>query len=161
MYLTNSHRGYTRDGQQRASGQFLIVFSHNKYTWSEQTGKPWSEFPADMERVLYAYVCKVTMKQLGHFMMGDAIGLEVQHSEYDKANGRTWRYLVLSGTYGSDGLPCDYEKLTSQARTKLVRVPDDLTEVFWKGGGHNSAGSEAYQMRDWAIKTFKVLKERK
>jgi hypothetical protein len=150
MFLTSS-RGYTRDGQQRASGKFLILFSHNQYKWAEQfPGVPF----LGRERILYAHVCHVAMKQLGHFMMGESRTLQV-----NKAYGESPpppNNLILSGTYGDDGLTCDYEDLTQESRAKLVLVPPELADLFWHGGGWNSAGSEAIPMRDWAIKTFKV-----
>ena len=115
----------------------------------------YARMPSDLSRVLYAHVSNhVVLKQVGHFMMGIARDLPVSHSSYDSENGRNWKHLILSGTYGSDGLPCDYEKLAPSARAKLVRVPDYLTAAFWSGGGHNSAGSEALAMRDWALATF-------
>ena len=148
MFLTNSHRGYTRDGQQRASGRFLILFSHNKYKMADEMGLDWRNIPKDFRRTLYAHVCHVSMKQLGHFMMGEAKTLEVQ--------GKAWKHLIVSGTYGGDGLPCDYENLTSESRKKLRPVPPALADKFWQGGGWNGAGSEVQEMRDWAIKEFKV-----
>ncbi len=108
----------------------------------------YKRMPSDMTRKLYAHVCYVSMKQLGHFMMGYARTLKV--------HGKSWTNLCLSGTYGSDGLPCDYEDLTPDSQKKLVLVPPDLAEKFWKGGGHNSAGDEASAMFDWALATFKV-----
>jgi hypothetical protein len=62
--------------------------------------------------------------------------------------------VIVSGAYGGDGLPKDYEKLTLAARGKLVRLPEELEAKFWAGGGHNSAGSEAKAMKAWAIETF-------
>jgi hypothetical protein len=149
MFLTNSHRGHTRDGQQRASGQFLILFSHN--TCKDPA------VPVEDRRKVYAHVCHVSMKQLGQFMMGESKTLQVSKAYGDRPAPNN---LILSGTYGDDGLTCDYEDLTAESRAKLVLVPVDLAEKFWHGGGWNSAGSEAQDMRDWAVKTFKV-KERK
>ena len=141
MYIKSSQCGYDRNGEQFARGSFLIVFSHNKFKWAEETGKHWNEFPKEMERKLYACVRHVSLRQLGHWMMGTA-----------RIAGQS---LTLSGSYGSDGLPCDYEKLTEAARTKLTEVPTELAEEFWRGGVHNCAGSEAAAMRKWALETFK------
>ncbi len=145
MFITNSHRGYTRDGQQHAAGRFLILFSHNQYKWGNQDGKPWSEFPKELSRKLYAHVCYVSMKQLGHFMMGESRTLQVSKAYGDKPGPNN---LILSGTYGGDGLTCDYEDLTDASRAKLVEVPIELANKFW------NAGKEAYTMRNWAIATF-------
>jgi len=137
MYIRPTISGYDSSGQQVARrGFFLLVFAHNKFKWSEETGKHWREFPPELERELYACVRKVALRQLGHFMMGTA-----------RIAGQS---VTISGAYGNDGLPCDYETLTPAARAKLTPVPPDLTKAFWKGGGHNSAGREAPAMREWA-----------
>lgn len=104
-------------------------------------GGEYKTMPSELWRVLYACVRHVSLRQFGHFMIGTA-----------RIAGQS---VTVSGSYGSDGMPMDYEKLTPQARTKLVRVPDELTEQFWNGGGHNSAGKEAPAMRQWALETFK------
>jgi hypothetical protein len=151
MFLSNSHRGYTRDGQQRAAGRFLIVFAHNQYKWADENGTDWRNVPKTITRELFAHVCHVSMSQLGHFMMGTSRTMQVSKAYGDHPAPNN---LVLSGTYGDDGLPCDYEDLTPKSRAKLIPVPAELTETFWRGGGHNEAGSEAYAMRDWALATF-------
>lgn len=151
MFISNSHRGYTRDGQQRAAGRFLILFSHNQYKWADQNGGDWRNFPADMKRLLYAHVCYVKMSQLGQFMMGESRTLQVSKAYGDRPAPN---YLILSGTYGGDGLTCDYEDLTEESRKKLVPVPVELAEKFWRGGGWNDAGSEGPSMYEWARKTF-------
>lgn len=85
---------------------------------------------------LYACVRRVALRQFGHWMMGSA-----------NINGH-WH--TVSGAYGSDGLPMDVDKLPRDA----VQVPPELHEAWNKGGGWNSAGSEAPAMREWAMKTF-------
>lgn len=99
--------------------------------------------PESYKRVLYACVRHVSLRQLGHFMMGTA-----------RIAGQS---VTLSGSYGSDGLPMDYESLSLAARGKVVRLPAELQEKFWQGGGHNSAGNEASAMREWANATFKSV----
>ncbi len=141
MFLTQKTSGY-RGTEQFCSGEFLIVFSHNKFKWSEQTGKPWSEFPAELERKLYACVRHVRLSQMGAWMMGCArIGLQS---------------VTLSGSYGHDGLPCDYETLGPLARAKLVEVPAELAKTFWEGGGHNTSGSEGPAMRAYGLQLLKA-----
>lgn len=146
MFLTNTRSGYTRDGEQFASGKFLLIFAHNKYKWAEETGQPWQYFPEQvLGRKLYACIRHVSLHQLGHWMMGRA-----------RIQGQV---IVVSGAYGNDGLPEDYEKLTPAARKALVELPPDLVEKFWAGGGHNSTGTEAAAIREWAIKTLLGKKE--
>jgi hypothetical protein len=80
----------------------------------------------------------VRMKQLGHFMMGSAV--VGKHR------------LTLSGSYGSDGLP---KTVPDDAYEAGVEVPKALYDAWNNGGGHNSsAGSEADEMRKWAMDTF-------
>lgn len=99
--------------------------------------------PEDKEwgRKLYACVRHVSLRQMGHWMMGAA-----------RIAGQS---VTVSGSYGSDGLPMDYEDLTPAAQAKLVELPPDLADKFWAGGGHNEAGNEAFAMRDWALAAFK------
>jgi hypothetical protein len=86
---------------------------------------------------LRAIVRYVRMRQLGHFMMGSA-----------RVNGHS---LTLSGSYGSDGLPTSVPDDVYDAG---VELPQYLYDAWNKGGGWNSAGSEAAQMREWAKQTF-------
>jgi len=79
----------------------------------------------------------VRMRQLGHFMMGSAV------------IGK--HRLTLSGSYGSDGLPATVPDDVYEAG---VEVPKELHDKWNYGGGHNSAGSEAEDMRNWALATF-------
>lgn len=92
------------------------------------------------DTAIYGCVRKVALEQWGHWMMG-------------RANlGGRWH--TVSGAYGSDGLPMDVDVLPKDA----VPLPADLYEAWSKGGGWNSAGSEAPAMREWAVKTFGVRK---
>jgi len=93
---------------------------------------------------LYAYVGRVTLKQLGHFMMGS---LRI---------GNQW--LTVSGTYGSDGNTMDYEKVLPQYRHHLVEVPTAIADIFWAGeGGWNSAGSEGPAMHKYGMSLLRDL----
>lgn len=86
---------------------------------------------------LRAVVRYVRMTQLGHFMMGTArIGAH---------------RLSLSGSYGSDGLPCSVPDEVYEAG---VELPQELYNLWNTGGGWNGAGSEAIAMRLWALATF-------
>lgn len=86
----------------------------------------------------FAVVRKVALRQLGHFMMGRA------------KIGPKWH--SVSGAYGSDGLPMTVEALPKDAKP----LPADLYNAWNKGGGWNSAGSEAPAMRAWALREFDV-----
>ena len=78
-----------------------------------------------------------SMRQLGHFMMGTA-----------RAYGHS---ITLSGSYGSDGLPCN---VPQEVYDRAMALPEWLHEAWNKGGGWNSCGNEAPAMRQWAIATF-------
>ena len=77
------------------------------------------------------------MHQCGHFMMGSA-----------RAFGHK---ITLSGSYGGDGLPVSVPQAVYD---KAVLVPQELIDAWNKGGGWNSAGSEAPAMAEWAVRTF-------
>lgn len=93
-----------------------------------------------IEGKMRGIVRMVAMQQCGQFMMGRA-----------RIKGHT---ITLSGSYGGDGLPV--YQVPQEVYDAGVDIPDDLYELWNKGGGHNSAGSEAPAMRKWAIETFKV-----
>ena len=78
---------------------------------------------------------------MGHWMIGSV-----------RIKGQS---VTVSGSYGNDGSPMDYENLLTSARAELVELPTELANTFWAGGGHNSAGNEADAMREWALATFK------
>ena len=88
-----------------------------------------------------AIVRKVALHQFGHFMMGTA-----------RIKGHS---ITLSGSYGSDGLPhtTDIDEVYNAA----IPVPKELYDAWSEGGGHNSCGTEACAMRDWALKNIKEL----
>jgi len=87
-----------------------------------------------------ALVRKVAMHQCGQFMMGSA-----------RAFGHR---IGLSGSYGGDGLTVTVSR---EIFDKAIPIPAELHEAWNKGGGHNSAGSEAYAMRDWALANLDKL----
>lgn len=109
------------------------------------TYKTW----AGDDKKLYACVRHVSLRQLGQFMTGRA-----------KIAGQS---ITVSGAYGADGLPRDYESLTVEARMKLTVVPADVASEYWAGDGaywgsrdgHNGAGREVETMRAWALQAFK------
>lgn len=152
MFIGNANGGYTRDGAQWGRGSYLLLFSGSGVSIIDANGPPETrervhcpdhgrDYPA-----LYACVRVVALSQLGHWMMGRA---RVADSK-----------VSVSGPYGHDGLPGDLDKLTHRARALLVRVPDAETLAYWHGGGHNSTGTEAPTLRQWARAHYKQLTRR-
>ena len=86
---------------------------------------------------LYGVVRRCALRQLGHWMIGRI-----------RVGSQT---LTVSGTYGEDGLPLDLDKVEESNRRFLAPVPPELVEAFWKGGGHNCAGTEAPAMHAWGL----------
>lgn len=101
----------------------------------------WSDLD---KKKLYGCMRYVEMQQLGHFMMGSA-----------KVCGKE---LTLSGTYGNDGLGRDLGRDGIDA-TRLMELPSSLYEAWAKGGGWNSAGSEARAMKKWALANKSALQK--
>jgi hypothetical protein len=125
MFLRDSFTYYTASGEQHASrGDFLILACKDTDTNT---------------KALYATVRRVAMSQLGHFMMG-----------YAHVGGAS---LVMSGQYGSDGLPCGQHKdgLTDALIERFfVRVPQAIADEYW----HGSNGSADATIRQWAMTQF-------
>lgn len=131
MYLkSDGFSGYDRHGQQvRQRGLFLMLI--------QPPGVEGCDAP------IKACVRKVALHQAGHWMMGTA-------RIYDQS-------YTVSGSYGADGLTMSvpqevYDRLP-------VTLPDDLRDAWNKGGGHNSAGGEAQQMREWALENLEALRK--
>lgn len=138
LHTNPSQTGYTRDGQQKAGGPFLILFSGHPLTVLNSYKTENRTLP-----IVRAAVRSVRMSQCGHWMMGEArLG--------------THR-ITLSGSYGEDGLTCDADKYPGLWDT-LVELPRELNTAFWDGGGHNTCGSEAPAMRAWAQENLKRLR---
>lgn len=140
MFLNGRGR-YNRDGEQTCAGDFLLVFN-------QKPGGP-----------LRCVVRHVRMRQCGHFMMGSATVGPFR--------------LTLSGTYGHDGLPLspedgkvpkgtpfaeDPETGAKNLWARLHPMPDELVEAFWKGGGHNTGGSEMPLLKEWALEHLAELR---
>lgn len=143
MFL-KSRRWYAGT-EQRAAGRFLMIFSRPK------------------SKELRVLVRRVEMRQCGHFMMSSvkveclaAKAAEDTVSRFDKERhphfyrvGDGHYKISLSGTYGGDGLPIDSDYYPGLWE-RLHLLPDILTNKFWAGGGHNSAGAEATYIHAWA-----------
>ena len=99
-------------------------------------GKFLALFSEHIGKDLYGVVRSCHMTQLGNFMMG-FIRIGDQR-------------ITVSGTYGSDGLTKDLDKITAINRKYLTSAPADVCAAFWAGeGGWNGAGSEGAAMREW------------
>jgi hypothetical protein len=86
----------------------------------------------------------VTLRQLGHFMMGKVI--------------LAGHVISLSGAYGNDGLVCD---VAPEVFALGKDLPTELQEAWNTGGGHNSVGSEAPAMKAWAIENSATQRRRR
>jgi hypothetical protein len=153
MFISQSRCGYIGT-EQYASGDFLIVFDRDVYTPNHVDSydpatrdftKPLHRLTDVERREVRVLVRKIALRQCGHWMMGAV-----------KLCGHR---ISLSGTYGSDGLP---HTLTIEQEDalwgRLHPLPAELLEAFWKGGGHNSAGSEGPLLHAWAKENLAVLK---
>jgi len=94
---------------------------------------------------LWAIVRSVALRQCGHFMMGSA-----------RIAGAS---ISISGACGSDGLPRDYQEVPKAYRDRLVEVPEAVAAVYWTDNGHNTIGSSAPTLRDWALQAFTLPAE--
>ena len=124
----------------------MFLRSKGGYT---RDGEQWTKGPFLMifsltpGKELRACVRTVSLHQLGHWMMGHTI------VEPHK--------ISLSGCYGDDGWPIDPNKFPG-LWDRLIPLPPELTEAFWKGGGHNSCGNEGPAVQDWATVNEKALR---
>ena len=128
MFISMRRQGY-EGTEQVASGRFLILCQP----------KGWENRNAPIR----ALVRFTSMRQLGNFMMGTA-----------RAYGHS---ITLSGSYGSDGLPCD---VPQEVYDRAITLPEWLHKAWNEGGGWNSCGSEAPAMRQWARATFPAPRKR-
>ena len=137
MFLSLRYSGYNRHDEQVAAGLFLVV--------AQKPATPIGQTPE-----LRAVVRYVRFRQCGHFMMGTCrIG--------------KCRSMVLSGSYGGDGLPVmlDYKQGVDAGAVweRMHPIPADMQAAFWNGeGGHNSAGSEGPAMKAWALANIRELR---
>jgi hypothetical protein len=132
MYLGND-KSYTYyvGSGQRHSAGNFLILMSER-------GKPFELYN------VRAVVRKVALRQLGLFMMGFA-----------RIAGKTYS---ISGAYGHDGLTLYVEP---EAFALGVPVPRELMDAWDNGGGWNSAGSEAPNMRQWAIDNLEKLTPKK
>lgn len=135
MFLQLKRKGYNRYGEQFASGLFFVLCQPES-EWIN--GKYHSNCGSEFTR---AFVRFASLRQCGHWMMGIV-----------RVNGQS---ITVSGSYGSDGLP---KTVSMDIWEKSIPLPLELYEKWNTGGGWNSCGSEASDMRKWAIEHLDELK---
>lgn len=143
MFIQVTKSGYTRRETQYTQGKFLIIICDPN--------------SSDLRPELRAYIRHTSFSPFGNFMMGTAKIGKIR--------------LVLSGTYGNDGLPIHLPNKSVYPITKQVvvphtitqeeinsvwegalRIPKELQTAFWEGGGHNTGGKEMPSLKAWALK---------
>jgi len=126
MYLDNSGYGYYKGTEQCHSRANFLILIQDK--------------DQDVcQKNFRAIVRKVALRQCGNFMMGVA---RIKNKS-----------ITISGAYGGDGLPISVDR---EIYDVGVPVPRELYDLWNKGGGWNSAGTEAITMRSWAHEVFKL-----
>lgn len=182
MFIKTRRSGYTRDGESFIEGYFLILMRpESNYCWVNEAGHILEHVSTltYQELAEYCYenlnagypvrgiVRYVRMAQLGNFMMArlrlcacpkNTICLLCQPrtNMYGQKNNYK-NCLYLSGTYGSDGLICSVPMEFYQKGTIL---PQDLYDKWANGGGWNSAGNEAFDMRAWGMSLLSDKQEK-
>jgi hypothetical protein len=121
MFIKTDYSHCDRTGQQLAGGLFLWVMTNHEHR--------------ELRPGLRALVRHVRMSQCGHFMMGTV-----------RVAGESF---IVSGTYGSDGLP---DNVPEDIWLLGHPLPPELEEAFWNG-------SEGPAMRKWALQNLEKLRE--
>lgn len=130
MYLRNDgFSGYDRNGEQIRQRGLFLVFCQPPFVCGQPTPP------------IKCAVRKVALQQFGAWMMG-------RIAIYGE------RYTV-SGAYGHDGLPMTVSQAVYDRLA--VTLSSDLHEAWNKGGGWNSAGLEATDIRQWALDNLASL----
>lgn len=138
MYIEDKGGYYDSHGQQHSRKGWFLMLMHPEHHWSER------EKRKDYFTETRALVRKVALSQCGHWMMGTA-----------RAFGHS---LTVSGAYGADGLIMN---VPEEVYEKAYPVPERLMRLSNDGGGWNSAGSEADEMRKWALENLDKLTPKK
>jgi|SRR5579859_2006784 len=119
MYVGRGRGTYYVGTEQHASrAPFLILASSDKKD-------------ANGYCTLYGIVRKVALAQCGHFMMGTA-----------RIAGTS---ITVSGPFGGDGLPKDYDNLPEKVQALFTLVPSDLAQQYWTDNPRANAN-----LRGWA-----------
>lgn len=124
MFIEGVKQSYAADGSQYAGpGRFLVLIQDR----------------SNYKSPIKAFVTDVLLTQLGQWMMGKVV--------INIAGNKTAE-IVLSGSYGSDGLTKSVDNRIY--RQIGIELPEHLCKMWAKGGGHNTAGKESLHMRKWA-----------
>lgn len=133
MFVKDATTGFVRGShQQKSSGYFLVLLKPDYRVGTEA----YNETKGDLR----ALIRHCTMKQMGHYMMGK---VRIANETF-----------TMTGTYGNSGLP---KRIDPEIWENAVPLPEELYEAWKTGGGHNSAGSEAEAMHEWANQNFDEL----
>jgi hypothetical protein len=133
VFFKNNKSWMSAKGEQYASGFFLVLM------YPEDRAEGEKLFDQNMIRGMPIYT---KMTQMGPWMMA-------------QASIKGYKF-TMSGAYGGDGLTCGVPRVLYKLATPC---PQELREAWNKGGGHNSAGSEAPAMREWAKELLPVYAE--
>lgn len=128
MFISPVTTRYSKDGNQVSTGKYVAFFSDVPML------EIWAYFPRK----------PIRLEQLGHWMMG-------KFRAFD-------REISVSGEAGHDGLPLDIKMIPQSVLSKpprnLVRLPEDLAELYRKSEGHNTIGGAVTALRNWAKKVY-------
>jgi len=127
MFIRSKRRRYTRDGEQRGTGDYLVLACGER---------------GEKYRELRGFVRSVELRQLGHWMMGSV-----------NIDGTR---IGLSGPLGSDGLPLDKDACPNWDRMVVV-PEDVATIFWTDSTGHNDVGVSGKDLLTWALANEKAL----
>lgn len=125
MFLKVRRSGYTVRDEEQFCEGKFLLFLENKD--DNSACQP-----------IRCLVRHTTLKQFGHWMMGK---VRIKNKSF-----------TISGAYGSDGLP---KHVPEEIYNLGIPLPQELYDLWNKGGGWNSCGSEANEISKWAKQTFR------
>lgn len=129
MYIKKVTSYYVGTEQRVRRAPFLILMSPQR--------------DSRLKEPVKAVVRMVALRQLSHWMMGVA-----------RIGGKS---ITVSGSYGSDGL---IKTVPDEIYDRYgIPLPQWLYDKWATGGGWNSAGSEATDMRKWALENYELLRK--
>ncbi len=124
MFLKTRRSGYDRDGQQVASGSFLLLVQP----------------PGDAKAPIRALVRFTSLHQLGHFLMGRC-----------RAYGHS---ITISGSYGNDGLPRDVPQEVYDRAIEVPQelIAAWNTGGGWNGAGSEAPAMRDWAIKQFSVK---------
>lgn len=170
MFVSQASRSYTRGGQQKQKGYFLVAGLPDKrepawYQRQWEIAAPikerlrrageaeWKwhyELPEELKEYkesLYHPPFKL-IRCFVRFVRMEQCGHFMMGSCKNPA-------MTLSGTYGSDGLPVTMSRYVWE---RCMPLPEELCDLWATGGGHNTSGAEGPRIYRWANDNLKALK---